>query len=439
MKTLFATAVLAVCCAMQASADAGETANLPQAHAGQPLAASAADEWQMNPAQQYLQLQWAGGPQRGETLMNRLQYGLTLGFALGEDLQLRSETRSNLYLDPDHQALARDRRVALHTEVRDLYLQRNLGGNSVRIGRQFINWSEMEALGFLSDINPRDFGEFVYPSTTDSSMTENRIALEHFGDDGRLTLFCTPRAHGHVEARPGSRYDLEAQIFDPAQFGVVSADTPRAEWGARYLISTERSDIALMAARLVSNDAIYTARGEQGGKVQVGKSHEPHGLLGLSANRSFGRWTVRTELGLERGRKFQVAADRFDIDSAPVSRNQRNVVLSAEYMDQGNTLYHVEISERRILGWTPFIGQAPSKHEFFVLYRTNLLRNRLDVEYTYYRDLGAGLGIHRGKFVYELDDRTRLGLQLDRFQIPRREVLPLQDMDRVALSIQHMF
>ncbi len=440
MKTHFevaATAVLAamLSCAWPAFAAGDAAAAAADAAPAQGLTAG----WQMNPAQQYLQLNWAYGPQRRETVMSRVQYGLTLELAHGEDLLLRSETRSNFYFDKDHQALARGRRQAAHTEVRDFFVQKNLGRSTFRLGRQFINWSEMEALGFLSDINPRDFNEFVYPSTTDSSITESRLSVEHFGEDGRLTAFFTPRARGHIEARPGSRYDLEAQIFDASQFSIEPRRENKSEWGARYLMSSERADIALIAARLVSNDGLYSAQGEQGGRVQLLKRHESYGLLGLSANRSFGRWTLRTELGLEKGRKYQVAPERFAVDSEPLSRDQRNVVLSLEYMDASNTLYHVELAERRIQGWTPEIGQPRSKHEFFFLYRTNLLRNLLDVEYTYYRDMGAGLGIHRGKFAYEIDDRTRLTLQLDRFQVPRRDVLPLQDMDRAALFLQHMF
>lgn len=439
MKTPFAAAALAAVlgCAWPAHANA-DTGPPTQAGSAAPEP-GAGSGWQMNPAQQYLQLQWAQGPQRNEVVMSRLQYGLTLEFSHGEDLLLRSETRSNVYLDKDHQARARGRRVAGHTEVRDFFVQKNLGRSTFRLGRQFINWSEMEALGFLSDINPRDFNEFVYPSTTDSSITDSRLSVEHFGEQGRLTAFFTPRARGHIEARRGSRYDLEAQLFDAAQFDVEPRRERKQEWGLRYLMSSERADIALIAARLVANDALYSATGVKDGRVQLSKRHESYGLVGLSANRSLGRWTLRTELGLEKGRRYQVAPERFAGDSEPLSRDQRNVVLSVEYMDTSNTLYHVELSQRRIQGWTPDIGQARSKHEFFFLYRTNLLRNLLDVEYTYYRDMGAGLGIHRGKFAYDLDDRTRITLQLDRFQIPRREVMPLENMDRAAVFLQHMF
>lgn len=389
--------------------------------------------------QQSLQYQLGQAYGSGDVVLNRLQYGLAFENDYGSDYLLRFEARAYGAMGSDHQRLAEQNPVALRGEIRDLYVQKNIGATTVKLGRQYVNWSEMEALGFLGDVNPRDFNEWVYQSITDSSITETRLTVDHYGDAGRLTMFYTPASRPHIRARTGSKYDLEAAIFDPAQFSVESNLHRQPEFGARYMVSTERADLGLIYSRLVSNDPVYAVLSDTGPRIAVNRVYDAYDLYAISANRSFGRWTFRTETGYERGRAFQVADALMPTDSTPRIRDQVNVVLSGEYLSQTNALYHAEYSERRIRHGSDDIGRHRNKREFFLLYRSGFFRDLVDLEYTYYRELRDKLAIHRLKVFYDIDDKTKVGIQLDRYLIPRRDVLPLGDLNRAALTLAYVF
>lgn len=82
----------------------------------------------------------------------------------------------------------------LEFELRELYLDGNLGDAAIRRGKQQVVWGQADGLGVLDVVNPFSFREFVLPEAADRRIPLWMVNVEWLLGDGTLQALWIPDA-----------------------------------------------------------------------------------------------------------------------------------------------------------------------------------------------------------------------------------------------------
>ena len=173
---------------------------------------------------------------------------------------------------------------------------------SAKLGRYTIGWGELEG-GALDVINPSG-------GLTDPSMISQWIlSSTRYFEDSDLSFFYNT----NPRIAKSTLMTLKNDSYD--------------EFGLRYGISGEGSDMAFYAGQLVPNDAIINLTD---GLVYA----TPYQLLGLGMNKAFDDYLLKFDVAykhnLQQNRSGQfVKVDRIDWDLAfDIQKNDRTILIS---------------------------------------------------------------------------------------------------------------
>ena len=187
-------------------------------------------------------------------------------------------------------------------DVEKAFLQFSFDDWSAKLGRYTIGWGELEG-GALDVINPSG-------GLTDPSMISQWIlSSTRYFEDSDLSFFYNT----NPRIAKSTLMTLKNDSYD--------------EFGLRYGISGEGSDMAFYAGQLVPNDAIINLTD---GLVYA----TPYQLLGFGMNKAFDDYLLKFDVAykhnLQQNRSGQfVKVDRIDWDLAfDIQKNDRTILIS---------------------------------------------------------------------------------------------------------------
>ena len=187
-------------------------------------------------------------------------------------------------------------------DVEKAFLQFSFDDWSAKLGRYTIGWGELEG-GALDVINPSG-------GLTDPSMISQWIlSSTRYFEDSDLSFFYNT----NPRITKSTLMTLKNDSYD--------------EFGLRYGISGEGSDMAFYAGQLVPNDAIINLTD---GLVYA----TPYQLLGFGMNKAFDDYLLKFDVAykhnLQQNRLGQfVKVDRIDWDLAfDIQKNDRTILIS---------------------------------------------------------------------------------------------------------------
>ena len=191
---------------------------------------------------------------------------------------------------------------ASDVDVEKAFVQFSFDDWSAKLGRYTIGWGELEG-GALDVINPSG-------GLTDPSMISQWIlSSRRYFDSSDLSFFynTNPRiAKSKLTTLKNDSYD---------------------EFGVRYGVSSEGSDMAFYAGQLIPNDALINLTD---GLVYA----TPYQLLGFGMNKAFDDFLLKFDIAykknLQQNRSGQfVKVDRIDWDLAfDIQKNDRVILIS---------------------------------------------------------------------------------------------------------------
>jgi hypothetical protein len=187
-------------------------------------------------------------------------------------------------------------------DVEKAFLQFSFDDWSAKLGRYTIGWGELEG-GALDVINPSG-------GLTDPSMISQWIlSSTRYFEDSDLSFFYNT----NPRIAKSTLMTLKNDSYD--------------EFGLRYGISGEGSDMAFYAGQLVPNDTIINLTD---GLVYA----TPYQLLGFGVNKAFDDYLLKFDVAYKhnlqqnRSGKF-VKVDRIDWDLAfDIQKNDRTILIS---------------------------------------------------------------------------------------------------------------
>ena len=267
---------------------------------------------------------------------NRSSVRLEYSKPLTSNLYLRLDTKLNLHWSNDHRAEAKDEDLFRELVTREAYLQSSFGSTSIRLGYQILPWGVSEGGAITDEVSPRNNAEFFFISLEESRVGQPMLVMDNFGDSGQWTAFFVPQPGYNKYPDHGSEYDIPG-AFDRNAPDDDWDNTGTNEFGARWKRTFGKSDISLMAARLIDND--YLVRQQR------------FGMYGLTANIAIDNLLLRAEVALKQPRAFFArSADSSGLKV--VESDQFDSSFGFDYSPGGQVLtYSAEVVWSRLLDW----------------------------------------------------------------------------------------
>ena len=245
-----------------------------------------AQKWGFNPASD-----WSTTKERTELILGTTGSVSDAGY--GE-----LEIKSTKYWPSDsyHSTKSSD------IEIERAFLQFSFDKWSTKLGRYTIGWGELEG-GALDVINPS--GGLTDPSITSQWL----MNATRYGDKSDISVF----------------YNPNPKITNSTLLSLK--DERHREFGLRYGINTEGSDMAFYAGQLIPNDALKN--------LTDGMAYaSPYELLGFGMNKVFDDYLLKFDIAYKRNLRHNrsgqfIKADRVDWDLAfDIQKGDRQYLIS---------------------------------------------------------------------------------------------------------------
>lgn len=358
---------------------------------------------------------------------NRSSVRLEYSKPLTSNLFLRLDTKLNLHWSNDHRAKAKDEDPFRELVTREAYLQSSFGNTSFRLGYQILPWGVSEGGAITDEVSPRNSAEFFFISLEESRVGQPMLAMDHFGDSGQWTAFFVPRPGYNKYPDRGSEYDIP---------GAFDRNAPNDDWdnagtyefGARWKRSFGKSDISLMAARLIDNDYL----------VRQQRFH----MYGLTANVAIDNLLLRAEVALKQPRAFFArSADSSGL--TVVESDQFDSSFGFDYSPGGRALtYSAEVVWSRLLDWrNHIVGREQDEYSLVGSVSNRFFNDNLTLSWlTIYTKPYTSFQ-HRFLSSYLIDDNSTVYLEFfyPDEQDERSGTWPYRDQKQLVIRYQYQF
>jgi len=187
-------------------------------------------------------------------------------------------------------------------EIERAFLQFSFDKWSTKLGRYTIGWGELEG-GALDIINPS--GGLTDPVITSQWL----MSATRYGDKSDISVF----------------YNPNPKITNSTLLSLK--DERHREFGLRYGLNTEGSDMAFYAAQLIPNDALKNLTDDLA-------YASPYELLGFGMNKVFDDYLLKFDIAYKRNLRHNrlgqfIKAERVDWDLAfDIQKGDRQYLIS---------------------------------------------------------------------------------------------------------------
>jgi len=245
-----------------------------------------AQKWGFNPASD-----WSTTKERTELILG------TTG-SVSDDGYGELELKATKYWPSDsyHSTKSSD------IEIERAFLQFSFDKWSTKLGRYTIGWGELEG-GALDVINPS--GGLTDPSITSQWL----MNATRYGDKSDISVF----------------YNPNPKITNSTLLSLK--DERHREFGLRYGLNTEGSDMAFYAGQLIPNNALKNLTDDLA-------YASPYELLGFGMNKVFDDYLLKFDIAYKRNLRQNrlgqfITADRVDWDLAfDIQNDDRQYLIS---------------------------------------------------------------------------------------------------------------
>jgi len=245
-----------------------------------------AQKWGFNPASD-----WSTTKERTELILGTTGSVSDAGYG-----ELELKTTKYWPSDSYHSTKSSD------IEIERAFLQFSFDKWSTKLGRYTIGWGELEG-GALDVINPS--GGLTDPAITSQWL----MSATRYGDKNDISVF----------------YNPNPKITNSTLLSLK--DERHREFGLRYGINTEGSDMAFYAGQLIPNDALKN--------LTDGMAYgSPYELLGFGMNKVFDDYLLKFDIAYKRNLRQNrlgqfIKADRVDWDLAfDIQNDDRQYLIS---------------------------------------------------------------------------------------------------------------
>ena len=308
-------------------------------------------------------------------------------------------------------------------ELREFYLDGEIGKVFLRLGKQQVVWGEADGLKVLDVVNPQSFREFILPRFDDSRIplwiAKTEIPI---GDASTLQLVWVPDQTYHDVPEPGSTFAFTSPQLIPqptpgVPVTVLRPDRPNrfvadSDAGVRFATFVGGWELSLNYFYHYADSPIFRrAIGTEG--VTISSEYERTHLIGGSFNNAFGDFVIRGEAGYSTN-EFFLTDNVADVDGVTAS-GELSYVVGIDWTGLSDTFLSVQFFQS-ILTNSARGAIRPDVENLVTLFgRRNFRNETITAEALLIQNIADGDGVIQAELSYDWRDNIELYIGADLF------------------------
>lgn len=403
-----------------------------------------------------LELEFAMSVPSGEVAKTQVTLSPEAGFEITRSTRLtiigRARSEDTDLLEPG-QPLEPNRSDAtrrsfasedLEFELREVYIDTEVGETYLRIGKQQVVWGQADGLKVLDVLNPQSFREFILDDFEDSRIPLWSLNAEVPVGAAFLQLVWLPDTTYDDLPEAGASFAFTSQQFVPAAPPGASVtfapiDKPDDAFAD--------SDVAVQLSGLLGGwdvsvnyayhyfDRPVIRRSISGTDVVVSQTWERTHLVGGTLSNVFGDFILRGEIGFSSNRFY--LTDTPLVNDGILDSPEVSYVLGLDYQGWSDWF----ISGQLFQSWVPNPVDSLVRDEIdttaTLLMRRDFMNEALQAEVQFIHSLNNSDGVIQIGAKYELRDNVQLRAGVDVFYGEAFGLFGQFDkLDRISVGVQ---
>jgi len=329
-------------------------------------------------------------------------------------------------------------------ELREAYLDTELGSTFLRLGKQQVVWGQADGLKVLDIINPQSFREFILDDFEDSRIPLWMVNAEIPVGETMLQLLWIPDTTYDDIPEPGATYAFTSLLIVPdvppgIPVNIESLERPDdpfadSDLAAKLSIFAGGWDLSINYAYHYFDRPVIRRTVSPSG-VRIQQTYERTHLLGGTLSNVFGDFTLRGEVGFSSDRYF-LTDDPADADGVTRSA-EFSYVFGVDYQGWRDWFVSAQIFQSIVTDPVPGLVRDDVDTNITFLLRRDFLNEALQAEALVIQSVNQNDGVLQAALTYEIGTNTRLNAGLDIFYGNTEGLFGQFDKnDRISIGIE---
>lgn len=340
---------------------------------------------------------------------------------------------------------------SIDVELREFYLDAEVGDAFLRLGKQQVVWGQADGLKVLDVLNPQSFREFILDDFEDSRIPLWSVNAEIPVGEAMLQLLWIPdRTYADIPEL-GAKYAFTSPLIVPELLVETEPNVPisispverpdgafsDSDYGVKLSTFVGGWDLSLNFAYHYF-DLPVVRRTITSNGVTIKQNYERTHLLGGTFSNVFGDFTLRGELGYSSDRYF-LTNNPADIDGV-VDGSEFSYVLGLDYQGWRDWFVSTQVFQSLITDSGPELVRDRIDTNVTVLVRRDFMNDTFQAEALLIQSVSEGDALLQASLNYEVATNIRVEFGIDLFYGHSDGLFGQFDAnDRVSLGIEFGF
>ncbi len=336
----------------------------------------------------------------------------------------------------------------LEAELREFYLEGDLGEHYLTLGKQQVVWGKADGLKVLDVVNPQSFREFILEDFDNSRIPLWMVNVEHPLGNWDAQFIWIPDQTYHALPKRDATYAFSSPQRVPSAPPGVTVDVRDIERPQRIFADSDAGirlstfykgwDITLNYLYQYSNFPVLFQRlvmSPTGPVAVIEPRYERTHVIGGTFSNAFGEWVVRGELGYFSDQFFLTdnASDADGIVESP----ELSYVLGFDWTGIEDTFLSAQLFQSRVTDSLTGLVRDELDTNLTFLARRDYHNDTLQAEVLWIVSMNDGDGLLRPKLVYEWQDNVKTWVGADIFYGDRDGLFgQFSDNDRIVIGVE---
>lgn len=341
---------------------------------------------------------------------------------------------------------------SIDAELRELYLDTNIGPAFLRLGKQQVVWGEADGLRVLDLINPLNFREFILPDFEDRRIPTWMANIEvPIGNFSAQFLWIPDHTYDETP-EPGATFAFTSPRFLPSVHPELVGTVPVTvndidrpdriirddDYGVRLTGFTGGWDFSVNYLYHHQDQPVFFREALLAGGLAFNPSFERTHVIGGSGSTAFGKYTLRAEAAYSTDRYF-LTTDPQDANGV-FDTGEFSYILGIDYMPTGDWFVSGQIFQSILTERPDGATRDRVDSTLSVLVTRELQNETVAFDAQWLQGLNDSDGQISLKARYDLRDNVVLSFGAYVFYGDREGLFgQFKNADRIAIGVEHGF
>lgn len=336
--------------------------------------------------------------------------------------------------------------------IREWYVDLEVADSFWRVGKQQVVWGQADGLKVLDVVNPQSYREFILDDFDDSRIPLWMLNVEiPVGGDDSLQLLWIPDLSYNEYATEGNVYQASSPLLVPK----LPADFELASFNQNKPTSVIKdSDLGLRYSKFFQGwdltfnyfyhylDAPVNYQFVEQNKVSIYAEYERSHLIGGTASKAFGDFTLRTEIGYSSDSFHLLDNDSANYFTKKGIHQSADIssVVGLDYQGLTDIFISAQWFQSYLIEDEVGLIRPQHNHTFSLMYNQNFANEVWTFEALLLHNKAQGDGSIQGKVSYILESNIKLWLGTDVFYGSKSGLFgQFKETDRVNIGFEWGF